>query len=426
MQKYLPGENMELARTRYLNELIQRKHNGSIKIVTGIRRCGKSYLLFNLFCRHLLESGISEDHIIRIELDNPEFKECRDPEILYARLKESVRDTKMHYILLDEIQLVPGFEEVLTGLLYLKNVDIYVTGSNSKFLSKDVVTGFRGRGDEVHLYPAGFAEFLDVYQGNRYDAWTDYITYGGLPGVILRETHAQKVKYLTDLFKETYLIDIIERNHIRNDAELGILIDILSSAVGSLTNPNRIRNTFQSVGKSKITATTIASYLTCLEDAFLITSAHRYDIRGRNYIGSPLKYYFEDVGLRNARLNFRQQEENYLMENVIFNELRMRGYSVDVGVVERSEKGRDGKYQRKYLEIDFVANQGNKRYYIQSAMEMASAEKIRQEKKSLQNVGDNFKKIIVVRDIIKPKCDKEGILTMSIYDFLEHTESLDW
>ncbi|HJJ39598.1 MAG TPA: ATP-binding protein [Methanocorpusculum sp.] len=415
----------EIPRRKYLQALISRKHNRSIKVITGIRRVGKSYLLFEIFYRHLRESGIDDAHIIRIVLDNPDYLEFRKSDALYTYLKSCISDDKMYYILLDEVQMLENFEEVLNGLLYLKNVDVYVTGSNSKFLSKDVITEFRGRGDEIHVYPLTFQEFMAVYNGDKYDGWTDYITYGGLPGVLLREDEEEKIHYLQTLFTETYLKDIITRNRIRNDDELDVLIDIVSSAVGSLTNPLRISATFESVNHTRISVHTIKSYLNALEDAYLIAGVKRFDVRGRQYIGSPLKYYFEDVGLRNARLNFRQQEENYLMENIIFNELRYRGYSVDVGVVETFEKDSNGKSVRKVLEIDFVANKGSKRYYVQSAFHMPDAEKISQEKRSLVTVRDSFKKIIVVGDIMKLKRDNDGITTMSIYDFLLDDMSLD-
>ena len=415
----------EIPRSKYLHALISRKHNRSIKVVTGIRRVGKSYLLFEIFYHHLKESGVDDAHIIRIVLDNPDYIQFRDSGRLYEYLKSCITDDEMYYVLLDEVQMLENFEEVLNGLLYFKNVDVYVTGSNSKFLSKDVITEFRGRGDEVHVYPLTFQEFMAVYDGDKYDGWMEYVTYGGLPGVLLREDEEQKTQYLQTLFTETYLKDIITRNRIRNDAELEILIDIISSAVGSLTNPLRISATFESVNHTRISEHTIKSYLNALEDAYLIIGVKRFNVRGRQYIGSPLKYYFEDVGLRNVRLNFRQQEENYLMENIIYNELRYRGYSVDVGVVETFEKDSMGKSVRKVLEIDFVANKGSKRYYVQSAFHMPDAEKAEQEKRSLVNVRDSFKKIIVVKDIMKLKRDDDGITTMSIYDFLLDEMSLD-
>ncbi|HJJ28506.1 MAG TPA: ATP-binding protein [Methanocorpusculum sp.] len=416
---------MIINRDHYVNALIQRKHNGSIKVVTGLRRCGKSFLLFTLFKNHLKQSGIAEDHIIEIVLDDLENEDLCEPHALLSYIKSCITDTDMYYILLDEVQEVPRFEALLNSLLHLQNADIYVTGSNSKFLSRDIITGFRGRGDEVHLYPLTFREFMSVYQGTEQKGWDEYITYGGLPPVILRETHEQKAKYLTDLFTETYLKDIIARNHIKNTAQLETLIDVLSSSMGSLTNPQRICNTFASVEKTTVSAVTIKSYLDALEYAFLIISSRRFDVRGRKYIGSPLKYYFEDTGLRNARLHFRQQEDTYLMENVIFNELRVRGYHVDVGVVELRETQDNGVRARKQLEIDFVANQGSKKYYVQSAFSMPTAEKTAQEKKSLLNAGDNFKKIIVVKDAIMPRRDNDGITTMSIFDFLLNENSLE-
>jgi len=416
---------MEIQRDRYLQELILRKHNGSIKVITGIRRVGKSYLLNSIFYNYLLENGVDEKHIIKIAFDNPKFEEYAAPKTLLAYIESCICDKEMYYILLDEVQLLENFEKVLNGLLYLENVDVYVTGSNSKFLSRDVITEFRGRGDEVHVYPLTFSEFMSVYSGDKYDGWKEYITYGGLPAVVLRSSYPQKSKYLLDLFKETYLKDIIARSKIKNTAEFETLIDILSSSIGSLTNPRRITNTFQSVEKTSISAVTIKSYLDALEDAFLIVPVKRFDVRGRNYIGSPLKYYFEDVGLRNARLNFRQQEEMYLMENIIYNELRVRGFTVDVGVVEKRESV-NGNSVRKYYEIDFVANLGSARYYIQSALSTEIPEKAVQEKKSLQNTGDNFKKIIVVKDYIMLKRDIDGITTMNIFDFLLNEDSLNW
>lgn len=416
---------MEIARDFYLRELILRKHNGSVKVITGIRRVGKSYLLFEQFTRHLKESGTDDAHIIRIALDDPEHAEYCRPITLLQHLKSLIHDENMYYILLDEVQLLDNFEGVLNSLLRLRNVDIYVTGSNSKFLSKDILTEFRGRGDEVHLYPLSFREFMSVYPHDRYAGWEEYITYGGLPSVVLRPTPQQKMLYLKNLISETYLKDVITRNHIRNTFELETLLDILSSSVGSLTNPERIMKTFQSVEKTALSKITIKSYIDALEDAFLITSAKRYDVRGRKYIGSPQKYYFEDAGLRNARLNFRQMEKTYLMENVIYNELRSRGYAVDVGVVERRERNESGVFIRKYFEIDFVVNQGSKRYYIQSAFAIPDEEKYRQEQKSLVLTGDSFKKIVIVKDPVVPLYDDNGILTMNIFDFLMDADSLE-
>ena len=415
---------MEIQRDRYLHELILRKHNGSIKVITGIRRAGKSYLLNTIFCNYLLKEGVREDHIIKIAFDNPKYDKYLDPKKFLRYIESCILDKDMYYILLDEVQLMEKFEGPLNGLLYIDNVDVYVTGSNSKFLSKDVITEFRGRGDEVHIYPLSFAEFMSVYEGSKFDGWNEYTTYGGLPGVILRSTYPQKTKYLQDLFKETYMVDIINRNGIKNTAELETLVDILSSSIGSLTNPKRITDTFLSVQKTSISAVTVKSYLDYLEDAFIICGVKRFDVRGRKYIGSPLKYYFEDVGIRNARLNFRQQEETYLMENIIYNELRMRGFSVDVGVVEKKELV-DGKSVRKYYEIDFVCSQGSQKYYIQSALSMPTPEKVEQEKHSLLNTKDNFKKIIVVKDYIMLKRDEDGITTMNIFDLLLDEHSLE-
>jgi hypothetical protein len=416
---------MTIKRDRYLNDLIIRKHNGMIKVVTGIRRCGKSYLLFNIFRDYLLGSGVDGTHIVPIELDQRKNKQYRDPDAILDYIESQITDGKMYYILLDEVQMLSDFEEVLNSLLHMSNVDFYVTGSNSKFLSKDVITEFRGRGDEIHLYPLAFKEFMEAYDGDIYLGWAEYVTYGGLPLVSTMKTEKQKITYLNNLFTETYLKDIIERNHLEKTQELEDLINILASAIGSLTNPSRIEATFRSLIKSKISMNTIRQYIEYLEDAFIINKANRYDVKGRKYIGTPVKYYFEDIGLRNARLGFRQMEENHSMENVIYSELRSRGYSVDVGMVDKRIRNKEGKEERKQLEIDFIANQGSKRYYIQSAFELPTGEKIAQEKNPLINVGDNFKKIIIVKDVIKLKRDEDGITTMNIYDFLLDERSLD-
>lgn len=418
-------KDMDIKRDKYLNDLINRMHNGMIKVVTGIRRCGKSYLLFNIFKKYLLEQGINDSHIITIELDKRSNNKYRDPDVILEYIESLIIDDEQYYILLDEVQMLNEFEEVLNSLLHISNADIYVTGSNSKFLSKDVITEFRGRGDEIHIYPLTFKEFMEAYDGDMYHGWAEYVIYGGLPLTVTMKTEDQKIKYLTNLFAETYLKDIIERHNIEKTQELEDLINILASAMGSLTNPPKIQATFKSTIQSSISQNTIRQYIEHLEDAFLINKANRYNVKGRKYIGSPVKYYFEDVGLRNARLGFRQVEETHLMENVIYNELRSRGYSVDVGVVEKRTTDETGKSVRKQLEIDFVANLGSKRYYIQSAFSIPTEEKRLQEKASLVNVNDSFKKIIIVKDVVNVTRDEDGITTMSIYDFLLKENSLE-
>ena len=416
---------MDIKRNKYLNDLINRMHNGMIKVVTGIRRCGKSYLLFTIFKKYLLQQGVSESHIIAIELDQRKNKKYRDPDTILDYIESLIEDDEQYYIMLDEVQMLQEFEEVLNSLLHIRNADIYATGSDSKFLSKDVITEFRGRGDEIHIYPLTFKEFMEAYDGDMYHGWAEYVVYGGLPLTVTMKTEEQKINYLTNLFKETYLKDIIERHHIEKTQELEDLVNILASAIGSLTNPPKIEVTFKSEIQSTISLNTIRQYIEYLEDAFIINKANRYNVKGRKYIGTPLKYYFEDVGLRNARLGFRQVEETHLMENIIYNELRSRGYSVDVGVVEKRGTDEKGKEYKKQLEIDFVANLGSKRYYIQSAFSMPTEEKRIQEKASLVNVNDSFKKIIVVKDIVNVTRDEDGITTMSIYDFLLKENSLE-
>lgn len=416
---------MDIKRDKYLNDLINRMHNGMIKVVTGIRRCGKSYLLFNIFKNYLLEQGVTASHIITIELDQRKNKKYRDPDTILDYIESLIEDDEQYYIMLDEVQMLQEFEEVLNSLLHIRNADIYVTGSNSKFLSKDVITEFRGRGDEIHIYPLTFKEFMEAYDGDMYRGWAEYVVYGGLPLTVTMKTEEQKISYLTNLFKETYLKDIIERHHIEKTQELEDLVNILASAIGSLTNPPKIEATFKSAIQSAISLNTIRQYIEHLEDAFIINKANRYNVKGRKYIGTPLKYYFEDVGLRNARLGFRQVEETHLMENIIYNELRSRGYTVDVGVVEKRGTDENGKEYKNQLEIDFVANLGSKRYYIQSAFSMPTEEKRIQEKASLINVNDSFKKIIVVKDVVNVTRDEDGITTMSIYDFLLKENSLE-
>lgn len=416
---------MEIRRDIYLKKLINRMHNGMIKVVTGIRRSGKSYLLFTIFKDYLLSKGVDEDHIISIELDRLENKKYMNPYVILEQIRSQLIDSKDYYIFLDEVQLLDQFEDVLNSLLHIKNVDVYVTGSNSKFLSKDIITEFRGRGDEVHVYPVSFREYMTVFNGDKYEGWSSYVRFGGLPLTVTMNSDEQRVEYLTRLFEETYIKDIIERNHIEKKQELNDLINVLASGIGSLTNPSKIVATFNSVIQSDISLNTVRSYIEYLEDAFIISEANRYDVKGRKYIGTPLKYYFEDVGLRNARLGFRQVEETHLMENIIYNELRVRGFSVDVGVVMKRKRTKAGVQEKKQLEIDFIANQGSRRYYIQSAFSIPDEEKREQEKASLINVGDSFKKIIIVKDVVKPWHDDDGILTISLYDFLLDEKSLE-
>lgn len=416
---------MEIKRDRYLNLLISKKHNGLIKVITGMRRCGKSYLLFTLFKDYLLSEGIEKSHIIEIAFDAYENKQYRDPDVLYPYLKEKIKDDGMYYVLLDEVQLLGEFEAILNSLTRMKNVDVYVTGSNARFLSKDVITEFRGRGDEVHMYPLSFAEFMSVYPGTKQDGWNEYMLYGGLPLVLSFTTPDQKIAFLKSLFEETYISDIVGRHNIRNKAELEELLNILSSAIGSLTNPEKLAATFRSVKNKKISSNTIKKYIDYLCDSFLIDSAVRYDVKGKKYIDTPVKYYFTDMGLRNARLNFRQLEETYSMENIIFNELKIRGFNVDVGVIMQYDTNEKGNSIRKQLEIDFVCNKGSKRYYIQSAYAIPDQAKMEQEQRSLMLTGDFFKRIIITKDTPAPYYNENGVLIMSVYDFLLNENSLD-
>lgn len=417
---------MEIKRDRYLNTLISKEHNGLIKVITGMRRCGKSYLLFTLFKEHLLSEGVAEDHIIEIAFDAFENRKYRDPDVLYPYLKEQIKDDAMYYVLLDEIQLLGEFESILNSLIRMKNVDVYVTGSNARFLSKDVITEFRGRGDEVHMHPLSFAEFMSVYQGTKQDGWNEYMLYGGIPLVLEFTTPDQKIAFLKSLFEETYISDIVGRHHIRNKAELEDLLNILSSAIGSLTNPEKLSATFQTVKKKKISTSTLRRYIDYLCDSFLIDSAIRYDVKGKKYIDTPVKYYFTDMGLRNARLNFRQIEETHSMENIIFNELKMRGFNVDVGVIVQYDTNGKGNGIRKQLEIDFVCNQGSKRYYIQSAYAIPDQAKMEQEQRSLMLTGDFFKRLIITKDTPAPYYNESGVLIMSVYDFLLNQNSLEY
>ncbi|MBQ2955883.1 MAG: ATP-binding protein [Clostridia bacterium] len=416
---------MEIKRDRYLNLLISKKHNGLIKVITGMRRCGKSYLLFTLFKDYLLSEGIEKNHIIEIAFDAYENKQYRDPDVLYPYLKEQIKDDGMYYVLLDEVQLLGEFEAILNSLTRMKNVDVYVTGSNARFLSKDVITEFRGRGDEVHMYPLSFAEFMSVYPGTKQDGWNEYMLYGGLPLVLSFTTPDQKIAFLKSLFEETYISDIVGRHNIRNKAELEELLNILSSAIGSLTNPEKLAATFRSVKNKKISSNTIKKYIDYLCDSFLIDSAVRYDVKGKKYIDTPVKYYFTDMGLRNARLNFRQLEETHSMENIIFNELKIRGFNVDVGVIMQYDTNEKGNSIRKQLEIDFVCNKGSKRYYIQSAYAIPDQAKMEQEQRSLMLTGDFFKRIIITKDTPAPYYNENGVLIMSVYDFLLNENSLD-
>ncbi len=430
---------MEICRDFYLEKLIKRKNNGLIKVITGIRRCGKSYLLNTLFYHHLRESGVDADHIIRFAFDSADDlyqigesliqieKEKRgvDPEKFMAYIRSKVIDEGMYYLLLDEVQMLDCFESVLNGYLRKDNMDVFVIGSNAKFLSKDIATEFAGRGDEIPMYPLSFAEFMSVYKGDKYEGLSEYMLYGGIPLVVLREGAGDKAAALQNLFSEIYIQDICKRNRIKNIGELEDLLNILSSAIGSLTNPEKLKNTFKTVKKSKITFKTIKKYLDYLEDSFLIESAQRYDIRGKAYIETPKKYYFSDLGLRNARINFRQFEQTHSMENVIYNELRMRGYSVDVGVVPIAEKDANGRVSRKQLEVDFVCNLGSSRYYIQSAYSLPDEDKRTQEIRPFRKIDDSFKKIVITKDIIPPCYDEYGILTVNIYDFLLDPDLLE-
>ncbi len=416
---------MEIKRDIYLDRLIRREKNGLIKIVTGVRLCGKSYLLFNLFHNYLLDKGVKEDHIIEIALDDRSNKELRNPDNMLNYVKERIVDRDTYYIILDEVQLLVEFEDVLNSFMHIRNADVYVTGSNSKFLSSDLVTEFRGRGDEIRIYPFSFREYCSVYEGSADEAWDDYFTYGGLPLILSRETAEEKAEYLMSLFQKVYLSDIIDRHKLRNQEELDELVDILASAVGSLTNPLKLANTFKSVKKKTISDKTLKKYMDYLMDAFLVSKAVRYDIKGRKYIGSPAKFYFEDVGLRNARLNFRQMEENHIMENIIYNELRIRGYHVDVGLVEQFGKNSENKTTKKQLEVDFVVTRGSEKYYIQSAFAMNTEGKQEQEERPLNAIGDSFKKIIVVRDNIKVRRNDMGIVTIGIRNFLLDENSLN-
>ncbi len=415
----------EIKRNSYLKRLISGKQNGLIKIVTGIRRCGKSYLLFKIFRNHLLEQGVTPDHIISLALDDILNEEYCDPKKLVLYIKENIKDSQIHYVLLDEVQMVDNFVGALNSLLHIDNVDVYVTGSNSKFLSSDIATEFRGRGDEIRIHPLSFSEFLSEYNGDKNDAWRDYITYGGLPLILSLESSQQKSNYLHNLYQTVYLKDLIDRNGIKKAVEFDALTKVMASSIGSPCNPNKLSNTFKSVSNTDLSSITIDNYLGFLQDAFLLEKASRYDIKGKKYIGTLSKYYFVDMGLRNCLLGFRQIEETHLMENVIYNELRSRGYLVDVGVVETRTRTENQGMLRKQLEIDFVVNNGSKRYYIQSALSLPNEEKIEQEMASLKNVSDSFQKIIIVKDNIVPHHNESGILFINLYDFLLNREILE-
>ena len=417
-EKYKIEEAMQIKRDFYLNQLIDRKHNGMIKIISGIRRCGKSYLLSELFTQHLLDNNVNKDHIINIDLDTRDDMRYRDPDICNEYVKSCIKDDNMYYLLLDEVQLMDDFVSVLNGFLRIKNLDVYVTGSNSKFLSSDIVTEFRGRGDEIRVHPLSFAEIYPLYREDWQKAWKDYTIYGGIPLVFMYQKDEDKVKYLKNLLKETYLKDIIERNKIKNTEEFEELLKILASNIGSLVNPKKLEDSFRSIKHADLTAPTIKQYLDYLQDAFFVNKVLRYDIKGKKYINTPFKCYLTDIGLRNTCLDFRQIEETHIMENIIYNELQMRGYNVDVGEVIVGGG--------KSVEVDFVVNLGDKRYYIQSALALSTQEKVEQEEKSLLNIRDGFKKIIITNnDILKPYQDENGITIMSLKEFLLNKNSLD-
>ena len=418
--------DIEIKRDYYLGQLIQRQNNGLIKVITGIRRCGKSFLLRTLFKKYLTANGVDEDHIIEMAFDLFDNIDYRDPKVFYPWALERLRDEGKYYFLLDEVQMLGEFVSVLNGLADKKNCDVYVTGSNANFLSKDIVTEFGGRSDEIHMYPLSFSEFMTFYEGSPFEGWNEYITYGGIPLVALAESEEQKMTLLDNLLKETYIRDIVKRNKIRNIGEMEALLDVLASAIGALTNPNKLQKTFKSVRQSKITATTITKYIEYLEDAFMIEEAKRYDIKGKSYIGTPVKYYFMDLGLRNARINYRQMEVTHSMENVIYNEMRMRGFSVDVGNLNIVEKGKEGKHVKKQLEIDFICNKGSNKYYIQSAYLLETEEKTAQEIRPFLKIHDSFKKIVITSNTPKPFYNEDGILFMNVFDFLLKSELLEF
>lgn len=416
---------MEIKRDRYLQQLIESRQNGFIKVVTGIRRCGKSYLLNVLFYHYLLENGVSDDHIIRIDLEDRMNKDLRNPDVMLHYVQDRIKDKELYYIIIDEVQFMDEFVDVLNSFRHIDNADTYVTGSNSHFLSSDISTEFRGRGETIHVNPLSFAEFYSSKGGDKYEAWREYYTYGGLPHILSFDTELKKVKYLQNLFETVYLADIIERHKIKNEYEMRELVLIMASSIGSSCNPTKLSNTFKSVKNVIISNKTISNYLTFLSEAFLLKKAIRYDIKGKKYINTLSKYYFSDIGLRNAILDMRQQEETHIMENIIYNELIIRGYSVDVGMVEIKKPDKDGKWIRTQLEVDFIANLGNNKYYVQSALSIPDREKEIQESRSLTNINDSFKKIIVVKEHIMPRRNEEGILTIGLFDFLLKEDSLD-
>lgn len=414
-----------IERKKYLEELVSLQNNGMIKVITGMRRCGKSFLLFEIFTSYLENNGIAPDHIIKMDLEDYKNRAMRNPDNLYAYVESRIIDNGMYYILLDEVQMLDNFEDVLNGFLKMRNVDIYVTGSNAKFLSKDIITEFRGRGFEVKMYPLSFSEYMSAYSGSIQAGFNEYMLYGGLPQILSYNSEEQKVRFLKTLFDETYIKDIKDRHDIRKDDDLEELINIMASGIGALTNPNKLANTFRSEKKSVVSYDTVKDYIDYLSDSFLIEKSTRYDIKGKRYVNSPYKYYFMDLGLRNARINFRQSEKSHLMENLIYNELRVRGFNVDVGVVPVVTKDNDGKQQRSSLEVDFICNLGSRRYYIQSAYRMESEEKIEQERASLLKVNDSFKKIIIIGEESPVVRDEAGITTISIYDFLLKDNSME-
>ena len=416
---------IEIKRDRYLRQLIESRQNGFIKVVTGIRRCGKSYLLNVLFYRYLLENGVAEDHIVRIDLEDRINKELRNPDVMLHYVHSKIKDNDLYFIIIDEVQLMDEFVDVLNSFRHIDNADIYVTGSNSHFLSSDIPTEFRGRGETIHVNPLSFAEFYSIKDGDKQEAWREYYTYGGLPLIQSFDTEQKKVKYLQDLFETVYLADIVERHKIQNEHEMRELVHIMASSIGSPCNPTKLSNTFKSIKNVNITNKTVSNYLNYLLESFLLSKAVRYDIKGKKYINTLSKYYFSDIGLRNAVLNMRQQEETHIMENVIYNELITRGYSVDVGMVEIKKQDKDGKWIRIQYEVDFIANLGSKKYYVQSALSIPDREKEIKESRSLTSINDSFKKIIVVKDHIMPRRNEEGILTIGLFDFLLKEDSLD-
>lgn len=417
---------MEIKRDRYLQQLIESRRNGFVKVVTGIRRCGKSYLLNVLFYNYLIESGVAEDHIIRVDLEDRMNKDLRDPDLMLHYVHDRIKDKDLYYIIIDEVQMMGEFVDVLNSFRHIENLDTYVTGSNSHFLSSDIPTEFRGRGETIHVNPLSFSEFYSTKGGDKQDAWREYYTYGGLPLIQSFDTEQKKISYLKNLFETVYLADIVERHKIKNDDELRELVLIMASSIGTPCNPTKLSNTFKSVKKVNVGSQTISNYLNYLSESYLLKRAIRYDIKGKKYINTLSKYYFSDIGLRNAILDMRQQEETHIMENVIYNELINRGYSVDVGMVEIRKPDKDGKWTRTQLEVDFIANLGSKKYYVQSALSIPDREKEIQESRSLTSIGDSFKKIIVVKDHIMPRRNEEGILTIGLFDFLLNADSLDF